>query len=208
MEPKIKVITLGDSGVGKTSIISRIRDGKFSDKYQATINFDIFTKKKIYEKRNMTFSLIFHDTVGQEIYQTLLPVSYIHDSHVVLLVFSDLDTLDILKKRWYNFYKKNANVDGSRFILVGNKSDEFGDNRDEILKKGQQFADQLDAHFITCSAKCEDNMDNLERYITTEAKRYIDENEKKMNVINEKIRLNNNNTNNNNDVVNRKKKCC
>ena len=134
-----------------------------------------------------------------------MPETYIRDSHVVLLVFSDLDTLDVLKKRWYNFYKKNANVENSRFIVVGNKSDEFGDNRDEILKQGQQFADELDAHFITCSAKCEDNMDNLERYITTEAKRFIDENEKIMNENNKNIKLKNNN---NKDVAGGKKKCC
>ena len=205
METKIKVITLGDTGVGKTSIIGRIRDGKFSNKYQATMNFDVFSKKKTYEKKKITFSLIFYDTIGQERYQNLLPETYIRDSHVVLLVFSDLDTLDVLKKRWYNFYKKNANVENSRFIVVGNKSDEFGDNRDEILKQGQQFADELDAHFITCSAKCEDNMDNLERYITTEAKRFIDENEKIMNENNKNIKLKNNN---NKDVAGGKKKCC
>ena len=51
METKIKVITLGDTGVGKTSIIGRIRDGKFSNKYQATINFDVFSKKKLTKKR-------------------------------------------------------------------------------------------------------------------------------------------------------------
>ena len=179
MELKVKVITLGDMGVGKTSIINRIKDGTFSDTYQTTINCDIFIKKKKYETKNISFSLIFHDTVGQETYQTLIPISYIRDSHVVLLVFSNLDTLAELRNRWYNFYKNNANIIGSRFILVGNKSDLFGKDREEILNQGQQFADELDAHFITCSAKSADNMDNLERYITTEAKRFIDEEEKK-----------------------------
>ena len=208
MDLKVKVITLGDMGVGKTSIINRIKDGSFSDTYQATINLDIFFKKKKYETKNITFSLMFHDTIGQETYQNLIPISYIRDSHVVLLVFSDLDTLAELKNRWYNFYKKNANIQNSRFILVGNKSDLFGNNRDEIINQGQQFADELDAHFITCSAKSSDNMDNLERYITTEAKRFIDLNLKQMNGNNNNIKLNNNNTNGNNEGGNRKRKCC
>ena len=41
----------------------------------------------------------------------------------------------------------------------------------------------MHAHFMTCSAKCSDNMDNLERYIITEAKRFIDEEEKNKNVL-------------------------
>ena len=82
-----------------------------------------------------------------------------------------------------NYYKENSNIDNSRFILVGNKSDLFGNNRDEILNKGQEFAEEIDAHFITCSAKSADNMDNLERFIITEAKRFIDDEEKYNNVL-------------------------
>ena len=106
-------------------------------------------------------------------------MQYIRDSHVVLFVFCDIKTLNKIKERWVKFYKEKANEDNSRFILVGNKSDIFGDDRDEIIKQGTLFAEELNAHFITCSAKSADNMDNLDRYITTEAKRFIDEEEKR-----------------------------
>ena len=178
MERRINVITLGDSGVGKTSIINRFRDGTYKENIKLTLGIDICVIKRKFENKNITISLHLRDTAGQEIYQTL-PISYIRDSHIVLLVFSDIETLDKIKNRWYNLYKKEANIENSRFILVGNKSDIFGDDRDEIIKQGTLFAEELNAHFITCSAKSADNMDNLDRYITTEAKRFIDEEEKR-----------------------------
>ena len=118
--------------------------------------------------------------VSQESLQGLIPIQYIRNSHVVLLVFSDIDTLNDIKDRWYSFYKENTNVNNPKFILVGNKSDLFGDKRGEIVKQGTLFSDEIDGLFMTCSAKNADNMDNLERYIDKEAKRYIDECEKMM----------------------------
>ena len=182
MEKVINVITLGDSGVGKTSIINRIKDGTFKNEYSVTINIDHFFIRKKYEKKNLIIKLVFRDTAGQEIYKTM-PLNYIRDCHVVLLVFSNIDSLNEIKSRWYNYYKENANEDNSRFLLVGNKSDIFGENREDIINQGQSFADEIEAHFITCSAKSEDNMDNLERFITTEAKRFIDDEERYNNVL-------------------------
>ena len=63
-----------------------------------------------------------------------------------------------------------------------------------IIKSGEAFAEKINAHFITCSAKSADNMDNLERFIVTEAKRFIDELEIKLNYdIENNRQLNNNN---------------
>ena len=177
---KINVITLGASGVGKTSIIRRIKDGTFQELYTVTIGVEFFSIDRIYEKKNIKFSLYFYDTNGQESLQGVIPIQYIRNSHVVLLVFSDIDTLNDIKDRWYSFYKENTNVNNPKFILVGNKSDLFGDKRGEIVKQGTLFSDEIDALFMTCSAKNADNMDNLERYIDKEAKRYIDECEKMM----------------------------
>ena len=183
MEKKVNVITLGDSGVGKTSIIKRIKEGIFDDKIKTTINNDIFFIRKPYKTKNLTILLTFYDTIGQEIYMNLLPLQYIRNSHIVLLVFDSVDTFKILKKRWFEFYQKNTNTNNPKFILVGNKSDLFGDKREEIINLGEEFSEEIDAHFITCSAKSSDNIDNLERYIITEAKRFIDEEEKNNNII-------------------------
>ena len=171
---KIKVITLGDGSVGKTSILTRIQNGTFSEQtLQSTGNEKFYVKRK-YEKKNIIIHLFFQDTAGQERFQQSLPKSFIRDSHIVLLVFCDIKTLNSLKERWFKFYKDNANLDISRFILVGNKSDIFGNEKEEIIRQGQEFADEINAHFITCSAKSKDNMDTLQQIIVNEAKGLID----------------------------------
>ena len=176
MEKKeLKVITLGDSGVGKTSILNIIkgRDNNISNNDK---NGNFVIKRK-YEKKNMMISLNLMDSNCNQNNEKSIPIQYIRDSHIVLLIFCNIETLNSLKDRWYTFYKENSNIENSRFILIANKSDTFGENRDEIIKQGNKFAEEIDAHLITCSAKSEDNMDNLDRYITTEAKRFIDESE-------------------------------
>ena len=175
-EKDINIITLGQSGVGKTSIIKRLRKEAFDEgEFTTEFIFNYFSIKKPYTKRNLIMNLNYHDTAGQEYIITALPKRYIRNSHIVLLVFSNIETLNVIKDRWYKYYKENANIDNSRFILIGNKSDIFGDERDEIINQGNKFAEEIDAHFMTCSAKSDDNLDNIQRYIETEAKRFIDE---------------------------------
>ena len=199
-EVKISVITLGDSGVGKTSIIKRIYDGTFQDVMFSTFGIGDFFVRRKYSKKNIQIVLCFKDTAGQESHQEL-PVQYIRKSHIVLFVFCDIETLNTLRERWYNFYKEKANIENSRFILVGNKSDLFGNEKKEIERQGQEFADEINAHFITCSAKSKDNMDTLEQIIIDEAKNFIEIAE---NYINERdnVQLNNQNNQNNN------RRCC
>ena len=174
-EVEINVITLGDVAVGKTSILNIIkgRDNNISNN-DKNGNFVIQRK---YEKKNMMISLNLMDSDSNQNNEKNIPIQYIRDSHIVLLIFCNIETLNHLKDRLYKFYKDNVDTHNSIFILIANKSDIFGDERDEIIKQGNKFAEEIDAHLITCSAKSEDNMDNLDRYITTEAKRFIDESE-------------------------------
>ena len=211
MERIINIITLGSSFVGKTSIINRIQFNKFEESSRATIGIEFNIIKKKYTKKNITISLNFRDTMGHEKYQSILPLQYIHDSHIVLLVFCNIETLNEVKNRWYKLYKDNANIDNSRFILVGNKSDIFGSEREEIIKQGEKFAEDIDAVFITCSAKSSDNMDNLERFILTESKRFIDDEDNKKNNNNNIEKQNENKLtldNNNIDKKSKKGGCC
>ena len=206
MEKKVKisVITLGDKGVGKTSIIKRIHDDSFQELMFSTHGMSDFFIERNYTKKNIKIALCFKDTAGQELYKEL-PLQYIRNSHIVLLVFSTIETLNTIRERWYNFYKENANLEISKFILVGNKSDIFGDEREEIERQGQEFSEEINAHFITCSAKSKDNIDTLEQIIIDEAKRMIDLAEELLNEQN-RIQLNNNQGRNNDNQ--RRNGCC
>ena len=201
---KISVITLGDTGVGKTSIIKRIHDDSFQELMFSTHGMSDFFIYINYTKKNIKIALCFKDTAGQELYKEL-PLQYIRNSHIVLLVFSTIETLNTIRERWYNFYKENANLEISKFILVGNKSDIFGDEREEIERQGQEFSEEINAHFITCSAKSKDNIDTLEQIIIDEAKRMIDLAEELLNEQN-RIQLNNNQGRNNDNQ--RRNGCC
>ena len=206
MEKKVKisVITLGDKGVGKTSIIKRIHDDSFQEIMFSTMGINDFSIERNYNKKNIKIVLCFKDTAGQESYKEL-PLQYIRKSDIVLLVFSTIETLNTIRERWYNFYKENANLEKSKFILVGNKSDIFGDESEEIERQGQEFSEEINAHFITCSAKSKDNIDTLEQIIIDEAKRMIDLKEELLNEQN-RIQLNNNQERNNGNQ--RRNGCC
>ena len=97
--------------------------------------------------------------------------------------------------------------------MIGNKSDTFGDQKEQIIKYGEEFSQEINAHFITCSAKNADNMDNLERYILTEEKRFIDEEDIKQGYSNirqteEKEKFSLNREKIDDKKVNKKEGCC
>ena len=174
----LNVIILGDNRVGKSSILQIIKQGESIENNNSSINKNNFIIKKKYERKKIEILLHFKDVENQ------ITPQYIRDSHIVLLVFCDIKSLDYLRNSLHIYYKNNTNIFNPRFILVGNKCDTFGNDKDEIMKKGQEFAEEINAQFLTCSTTSLDNKDNIERYITTEAKNYIDEEEKNKNYIN------------------------
>ena len=171
----IQVVFLGDTSVGKTSILERIKSGSYHEDSKLYCS-EPFTKQKRYEKKNITISLKYIDTIGQEFSQYNIPEEFIRDSHIFILVFSDITTFTLLNRRWNELYKHLLIKDIIRIFLIGNKIDTYGniDKREEIIKQGQIFSEEIDATFLTCSAKSNDNFDIIEKYIVTEAKRVID----------------------------------
>ena len=207
IDKKINVIILGDKGVGKTSIFNIIKEKASTDIISDINDIDSFIIKVNYEKKNTTISLNIKDIKNQENFKGNIPLQYIRNNHIVLLVFSNIETLNNIKEHWYKFNKENTNIENSKYILIGNKSDLFGDERDEIVKQGNKFAEEIDAHFITCSVISKDNLDNIERYIITEAKRFIEEEDKKLNEKKNNIELKEENEDENeNNYDNRN--CC
>ena len=207
IDKKINVIILGDKGVGKTSIFNIIKEKASTDIISDINDIDSFIIKVNYEKKNTTISLNIKDIKNQENFKGNIPLQYIRNNHIVLLVFSNIETLNNIKEHWHKFNKENTNIENSKYILIGNKSDLFGDEKDEIIKQGNKFAEEIDAHFITCSVISKDNLDNIERYIITEAKRFIEEEDKKLNEKKNNIELKEENEDENeNNYDNRN--CC
>lgn len=79
----VKVIVIGDSGVGKTNLITRLCQDRFSDCYTATIGVDF--KLKTITHSNTKYRMQIWDTAGQERFQTLTPAYYKNASGIILL---------------------------------------------------------------------------------------------------------------------------
>ena len=212
-----KIIVVGDCGVGKSNILSKYSKNIFNKSSQITMGVELITKYYKYENKIIKVNI--WDTAGQEKFTSLIP-TYYKNAKGAFLVY------DITRKDTFNHIENwlreltSINSDKISIILIGNKSDLYGEQRDIIVQEGEKFSQDIDAHFITCSAKNADNMDNLERFILTEARRFIDEEEKYLNSIkndnnsdnnnksneNKNFSINKENTNNNKDI--KKGKCC
>ena len=196
----IKMILLGDSGVGKTSIIGRYVDDSFSND-EASSSSMTYIQKKI-KINNQKINLSIWDTVGQEKYRSLTKL-FFKDTKIVILVYAinKKDTFDGLTY-WLNLYKDSI---GDEAILgvAGNKSDLF--LKQEVdEEEARKFAEDNKALFSLISAK--ENKPELDDYINKLVNNYL----KKYGLISEEkktIKLNEN-ENDNDNIEEVKAGCC
>ena len=116
-----KVVLIGDSGVGKSSILIRFAENQFHEHYLATIGVDFRFKQLFINNKNIRFHI--WDTAGQEKFRTLSS-TYYRNAHAVLLVFDicNQSTFSNVCSFWLS-EAEMKNDPNAIFILVGNKSD-------------------------------------------------------------------------------------
>ena len=149
---EIKVILLGDTGVGKTSIINRYINNKFDPDNDSTLSSSFSTKEVI--KNDVLYRLNLWDTIGQEKYNAITNI-LIKGSNIVILVYS-VDSLSSFENIdfWYNNIKDILQEDKYILAIVGNKSDLI--NEDESIiseEEARNFAKGKNAYFKLISAK-------------------------------------------------------
>ncbi|KAJ8139472.1 hypothetical protein OXX80_001265 [Metschnikowia pulcherrima] len=120
----LKVIILGDSGVGKTSLMQQFVNSKFSQQYKATIGADFLTKDLVID--NKTVSLQIWDTAGQERFQSL-GVAFYRGADCCVLCYdvTNEKSLNNLPS-WKDEFLIQSNVSNPQdfpFIIIGNKID-------------------------------------------------------------------------------------
>ena len=158
IENSVKVTLLGNSGVGKTCIISRFITNEFKEDIMTTRGAD-YSQKSITIK-NQTINLDIWDTAGEENYRSLGRHFY-KDSLIVILVYdiTNRESFEDLKSLWYNDLKRY----GEKYqvlAIVGNKCDLF-EHETVSEEEGRQFASEKNAEFMLVSAKAGDNINNL-----------------------------------------------
>jgi len=149
----LKVIILGDSGVGKTSLMNQYVNKKFSNQYRATIGADFLTKEVMVDDRLVTLQI--WDTAGQERFQSL-GVAFYRGADCCVLVFdvNVAKTFDNLDSWRDEFLIQAAPRDPDRFpfVVIGNKVDM--ENRVVSTKRIQQWCQSKgDIPFFETSAK-------------------------------------------------------
>mmetsp|Transcript_21 Transcript_21/g.75 ORF Transcript_21/g.75 Transcript_21/m.75 type:complete len:204 (-) Transcript_21:549-1160(-) len=120
----LKVIILGDSGVGKTSLMNQYVNNKFTTQYKATIGADFLTKEVVVDDRTVTMQI--WDTAGQERFQSL-GVAFYRGADACVLCFDvnvakTFDNLD----SWRDEFLIQAgprDPDNFPFVVLGNKVD-------------------------------------------------------------------------------------
>ncbi len=133
----IKVTLIGESTVGKSSIMIRFIENKF-DNTLASIGTQFGTKTIEIDNEKITFHV--WDTAGQEKFRALTKQYYI-DAQVIILVYdiTNKKSFDEIKNYWYNEIKSNVN-ENAIFCLVGNKNDLY--EKEEVSNfEGEEFAD-------------------------------------------------------------------
>ncbi|KAH0794045.1 ras-related protein Rab-5C [Histomonas meleagridis] len=118
--PEYKVIIVGDSAVGKTSIVMRYHRDTYFDDHQATVGASFITKS--IETKNGKININIWDTAGQEKYRSLVPM-YSRNASAAIIVFdlSDPTSFENMKF-WLDEVRQNVPND-CIIVIVGNKND-------------------------------------------------------------------------------------
>ena len=147
----IKVILVGDTGTGKTNLITVSAGFEFNSNSLTTTSCSYV--QKIIVKNNKEYKINLWDTIGQEKYRSLTKI-FLKDSKIVIFVY------DITNRLSYNslqFWKKIIDeVLGPTpvFGVVGNKKDLYLDEKVKE-EEGEEFANKIGAKFLVTSAKNE-----------------------------------------------------
>ncbi len=132
---KYKLVILGDSGVGKTSLFKKLLTEKFEPKVISTIGIDKRTlniKKNIQDVGEKDAEIALYDTAGEERFRAI-SVSYFRDSNGILLMYdiTKQNTFENLNNWLENLKTTIGDNENYLMILLGNKLDLVNINKDE-----------------------------------------------------------------------------
>jgi len=154
-EMMVKVILIGDSGVGKTNIMSKFLKNQFMEESKATIGVEFGSKLFNHEGHKIKAQI--WDTAGQEKYKAITG-AYYKGSKGALIVYdiTQKKTFENIEK-WVNDLKA-AGDPKITIILIGNKND-LDDKRQVSKDQGEEKARSFGCAFLETSAYSGDNID-------------------------------------------------
>ena len=181
-----KVVLIGDSGVGKTCIISRFISNEFEKELDSTDGASYGTKELYLPKLKKKIILDIWDTAGQERYKSLTKFFY-KDAQIIIMVYdiTKKQTFENLKNQWY---KEIQELSEKNYILaiVGNKSDLY-ETEQISEKEAREFAESINAIFELTSAQNNSGIQQLfedvgMKYLAPDFQEKIEEEQKEKKV--------------------------
>merc|ERR1712087_1012729 len=166
----IKLLLIGDSGVGKTCLLLRYNDNSFNQTFIATIGIDF--KIKTINLDGKTIKLQIWDTAGQERFRTITS-AYYRGAMGILLVYSVTDEQSFQNIRnWIRNIEQHA-ADNVNRLLIGNKCDMISEKVVETAR-GQDLADEYSIRFFEASAKTNIHVKEAFESIASDIKQRLD----------------------------------
>ncbi|KAL4189006.1 hypothetical protein AMTRI_Chr08g163340 [Amborella trichopoda] len=154
----IKLLLIGDSGVGKSCLLLRFSDDSFTTSFITTIGIDF--KIRTIELDGRRIKLQIWDTAGQERFRTIT-TAYYRGAMGILLVYDVTDESSFNNIRnWIRNIEQHAS-DNVNKILVGNKADMDESKRAVPTSRGQALADEFGIKFFETSAKTNLNVEQV-----------------------------------------------
>ena len=149
----LKVVVIGESDVGKTSLMMRYTANRFTENTSNTIGVDHFTMIKYIDTSKVKIS--FWDTAGQERFRTMAN-AYYRNAHGIIVVYDvgDRESFTNLNY-WLREAKKNSDSD-IVIAILGNKCDLEKDEWQVETKEAKEMADKNGYIFGEVSAKLEE----------------------------------------------------
>ena len=207
---KLKTILVGDSQVGKTSIITQYIRQSFDEEYLPTIAGDKSMKDLIIENQPLTLEI--WDTAGQEIYRNVNKI-FMKNAKIALLVYdiTSKESFDSLGS-WYNQICDNNDKENIIIGVVGNKSDLY-EERVISEEDGEKYAKTIKGIWGETSAM---DFESVNSFFEKIALAYVNKEKEKQKTTNNEINKEDNNKTvqleKDNYVDNNKKKdkggCC
>ncbi|XP_045194567.1 ras-related protein Rab-22A-like [Mercenaria mercenaria] len=154
---EVKLCLLGDSGVGKSSIVLRFVRDQYKENLESTIGASFMTKRITVDGNTFIFQI--WDTAGQEKYRALAPMYYRGASAAIVVYDVTRESSFPAVKDWISELNKNAS--GNLVVAIaGNKCD-LEDLREVSLKQATDYASDISAIFTETSALTAVNIQEL-----------------------------------------------
>ena len=149
-ESIIKILLIGNSGVGKTNFIFRFIDNSYTAAHLSTVGFDFKSKIIKLPKSKKTVKLQIWDTAGQERYISVNKNLFLKVQGILLFYsITDRESFDDINK-WVDIIKDTCEL--LPIILIGNKIDDKN-NRIVSEDEGKKLAKKYKLEFMECSGK-------------------------------------------------------